>query len=314
MLEGFGFSSGDHVVVFGPNGAGKSSLLRRLVGYGDADPILDAAYLPQRPYPFRGTADDNLRLGLTDEEYGKAIELARSFGVDGVLSSPAAVLSGGELHRLNLARTLARSEDWVLLDEPLAALDVRDRTSMAVKISGAIGDRGSIIVTHDKETAPLLGDRMVVVIDGEIAQQGELREVFALPVSEAVAGVVGMSNILEGKVRLTQGPMASVLAGDLEVWVPTDLPVGSSVQLLIPAESVTVFSGSSAPLGSARNRWEGTVTELRPAASLVEVVVDVGSTTVVTLVTQGSVDGLRLAPGSAVTLSVKASAVRAVAT
>lgn len=314
MLEGFGFSSGDHVVVFGPNGAGKSSLLRRLVGYGDGDPILDAAYLPQRPYPFRGTADDNLRLGLTDGEYEKAIELARSFGVDGVLSSPAGVLSGGELHRLNLARTLARSEEWVLLDEPLAALDVRDRASMAVKISGAIGARGSIIVTHDKETAPLLGDRMVVVIDGEIAQQGELREVFALPVSEAVAGVVGMSNILEGKVRLTQGPMASVLAGDLEVWVPTDLPVGSSVQLLIPAESVTVFSGSSAPLGSARNRWEGTVTELRPAASLVEVIVEVGSTAVVTLVTQGSVDGLGLAPGSPVTLSVKASAVRAVAT
>ena len=287
MLEGFGFSSGDHVVVFGPNGAGKSSLLRRLVGYGDGDPILDAAYLPQRPYPFRGTAADNLRLGLTDGEYEKAIELARSFGVDGVLSSPAGVLSGGELHRLNLARTLARSEEWVLLDEPLAALDVRDRASMAVKISGAIGARGSIIVTHDKETAPLLGDRMVVVIDGEIAQQGELREVFALPVSEAVAGVVGMSNILEGKVRLTQGPMASVLAGDLEVWVPTDLPVGSSVQLLIPAESVTVFSGSSAPLGSARNRWEGTVTELRPAASLVEVIVEVGSTAVVTLVTRG---------------------------
>jgi ABC-type uncharacterized transport system fused permease/ATPase subunit len=62
-LDGFGFDSGDHLVIFGPNGAGKSSLLRRLIGFGDFDPILNAAYLPQKPYAFRGTAELNLTLG-----------------------------------------------------------------------------------------------------------------------------------------------------------------------------------------------------------------------------------------------------------
>ncbi len=311
-LDGFGFDSGDHLVIFGPNGAGKSSLLRRLIGFGDFDPILNAAYLPQKPYAFRGTAELNLTLGLTETEAARAMDLADGLGVSGVLASEARVLSGGELQRLNLARVLARSEEWVILDEPLAPLDVRDRERVAGLIAEAIGDRGSVIVTHHRESAAIFGDKVVVVVDGAVAQQGPIREVFSLPASEVVAAVVGVSNVLSGEVQRREGVLGLILAGDLEIWARTECDVGDVVKLLIPAESVTVFASGGTPVGSARNRWDGVIGELRPAASLVEVLVEIGRSSVVALVTQGSVDGLGLAPSVGVTVAVKASAVRAI--
>jgi molybdate/tungstate transport system ATP-binding protein len=240
------------------------------------------------------------------------MDLADALGVSGVLASEARVLSGGELQRLNLARVLARSEEWVILDEPLAPLDVRDRERVAGLIAEAIGDRGSIIVTHHRESAAIFGDKVIVVIDGAVAQEGPIREVFSLPASESVAEVVGVSNVLSGEVQRREGVLGLILAGDLEIWARTECDVGDVVKLLIPAESVTVFASGGTPVGSARNRWDGVIGELRPAASLVEALVQIGQSRVVALVTQGSVDGLGLAPSVGVTVAVKASAVRAI--
>jgi molybdate transport system ATP-binding protein len=290
--------SGVTTVVFGPNGAGKTTLLRELAGE-----LEQVAYLPQQPYLFRGLAGTNLGLGLTDEECGLAGQYARRFGLGGILAQPAGVVSGGEKARLGLARTLARSEEIVLLDEPLAAVDLVERPAIASTIRNALRGRTAVIVTHELEEVVTLGDRLAIMIDGDVVQQGAVQAVMARPVSEAVARTIGVTNVATVTVRTESVEMIG--AGDVDT--------GSSVRVLIPAETVTLLEPGSGPSGgSARNRWSGVIRDMESVGRLVDVVVDVG-VPLRAIVTPGSVDALGLAVGGAVVASVKASSVRVVA-
>lgn len=299
---------GTRTVVFGPNGAGKSTLLRLLAGtIGDS--AIDATYLPQTPYHFRGSAGWNLGLGLTAEQASRARQLADRLGVGHLMDAP--VVSGGERQRLALARTLARPEPWVLLDEPLAALDARDRMKVARVIVEEIGSRSAVIVTHDQDAAAVLGQHMVVLIDGRVRQEGAVHDVFAQPADEGVAAAVGVGNVLDGVVRVTEGPLCSVTVGGTNVWGVGDHEVGDTVRVMFGAETVTVYSGTEFAVGSARNGFRGTVAEVRPSGRFIELVLDAGIP-IVALLTPGSLEALGLREGSAATAVVKATAVRVV--
>lgn len=302
--------AGVRLVVFGPNGAGKTTLLRRLAGIGETGERPGVAYLPQRPYMFRGTGRHNLHLGLAASERSTADALAGELGVAGVLGRPARQLSGGEVQRLALARVLASEQPVVLLDEPLAALDVKDRQHTAEVIARAVAERASVVVTHDRATVATLADTVAVMIDGEIRQRGPVEEVFSLPSDDLVAAAVGIGNALAGVVTQHDGPLVAVSVGGVQMWALGDHDRGSDVRLLFGAEAVTVFTGGQSG-SSARNRWHGTVDTLRPVGRLVEVLVDIG-VEVAALLTPGSIDALELAVGSEVDLSVKATAIRAV--
>ncbi|MCZ6461049.1 MAG: ATP-binding cassette domain-containing protein, partial [Actinobacteria bacterium] len=117
---------GERLIVFGPNGAGKTTLLRLISAIEGEGGTPYASYLPQRPYLFRGTCRANLHLGLDTEARIKAEDLAVRLGVGDRLDDQARTLSGGERMRLSMARTLAVDTALVLLDEPLAPLDLRD--------------------------------------------------------------------------------------------------------------------------------------------------------------------------------------------
>ena len=304
--------SGRRLVVFGPNGAGKTTLLRLLAGILPGGPSLAAAYQPQHSHVFRGTAGWNLGLGLDSEQAAWARTLADRFGLDPELyPGPARALSGGERQRLSLARTLARPEPWVLLDEPLAALDVADRMTVAGALVDSLNGKGAIIVTHDREEAAVLGERLAVMVDGTIVQEGPVAEVFSLPVDDRVARAVGVANVLDGIAATREGPLCATQVGALHVWGIGDLKVGAGARVLFGAEVVTLFPGHDAAAGSARNRWLGTVTALRDSGRLIEVIVDAGSS-IAALITPGSREALKLAPGMPVTLTVKAAAVRVI--
>lgn len=299
---------GERTVVFGPNGAGKSTLLRLLAGtIGSAS--IDASYLPQAPYQFRGTAGWNLGLGLSAEEAARARQLADRLGVGHLLGS--AEVSGGERQRLALSRALARSEPWVLLDEPLAALDARDRMMVARVIVEEIGDRGAVIVTHDQDAAAVLGQHMVVLIDGQIHQSGTVRDVFAQPADELVAAAVGLANVLDGVVGLLDGPLCSVASEGTTIWGIGEHNLGQTVRAMFGAETVTVYSGTNPTVGSARNRFIGTVAEIRPVGRFFEVTIDAGIP-IIALLTPGSLEALSLREGVAATAVVKATAVQVV--
>jgi molybdopterin-binding protein len=298
---------GDRIVVFGPNGAGKTTLLRQLAATGG-----HVSYLPQRPYLFRGSVGRNLGLGLDGAGKVRARRLAATLGVGDVLGRPAHRVSGGEAQRIAVARALASDAPLVLLDEPLAPLDVKDRADVAKVIAAEVGERAAVVVTHDLDTVAILADSVAVMIDGEVRQRGPVNEVLALPVDDAVAAAVGLGNALSGIVVAADGPLSSVdLGGGVVVWALGDVAVGERARVLFGAEAVTVHRGSSSE-SSARNRWPGRITTIRPTGRLVEILVDIG-VEVAALLTPGSAEALDLVQGREVTLAVKATAIRAIA-
>ena len=308
-VEDLRLAEDDHVVVFGPNGAGKSTLLRLIagtVGHGAESPV---AYLPQTPHFFRGRVGWNLGLGLDAEGAARARQLAVRLGVDGLVDADARQLSGGERQRLALARVLARPEPLVLLDEPLGALDLRDRMRVAAVINDALVGRASLIVTHDRSEAAVLGDRMLVMLDGRIVQDGAVATVFAHPGTQDVAEIVGIRNVLTGVV-LHGGATTTVveLGGGVQISGLGKVATDDTATVLFGGEAVTVYPPEVDTTSSARNTWTGIVTEIEPTGTLVEVVIDVG-VPIAALVTPGALDALRLAVGETATVAVKATAV-----
>lgn len=298
---------GDHLVIFGPNGSGKTTLLRLLAGTLAGDSAIAAGYLPQRPVALRGSVRRNLELGLDDDNKRRAHVLAAELGVAELLDNPARTLSGGERQRMALARTLARPESTMLLDEPLAAIGLADRGAVAATIARALEGKSAVIVTHDRQTAAALGDRVAVLIDGTVRQVGPPAEVFALPDDDVVAGALGIANVMAGQVMDADGALVALKVGPLVVWGVGDAK--ASGRAVFGAETVTLYAGDHPNSGSARNSWSGTVSKIRPVGQLLEVLVDCGPT-VVALVTPGALAGLDLRAGDAASVAVKATAVR----
>ena len=302
-VAGLELLEGATTVVFGPNGAGKTTLLRALAGVG-ADPALVCHYLPQRPYLFRGSVGWNLGLGLGAEQAAWAAQKAQLLGVGDLLASPSRHLSGGEAQRIALARALSSTQPWLLLDEPLAAINHADRGIVLSLIAEELTGRSSVVVTHDLDVAAALGDSIAVMAGGRLLQQGPIGSVLAGPSSIEVARILGVKNLISGTASRSDA-MSLVRSDVIEVAGTGD--VEGRARAVFAAEAVTVLPPGAAR-GSARNRWTGTVADLRTLGSLVEVVVDVGQP-VVAMVTQGAASDLQLAVGSRVEVAVKASAV-----
>jgi molybdopterin-binding protein len=298
----------DRIVVFGPNGAGKSTLLRLLAGTVGAGARAPIAYLPQTPYFFRGRAGWNLGLGLDTESAARARQLATRLGVEPLLDAEARRLSGGERQRLALARVLARPERLVLLDEPLGPLDLRDRMRAATVINEALAGRASLVVTHDRSEAAVLGDRMLVMLGGHIVQDGSVAAVFSHPGDQEVAAVVGVRNVIGGFVAATGDTTTVVDLGGVTIAGLGRVDEGRPATVLFGGEAVTIYPPGVDTTSSARNTWTGTVVEISPAGTLIEVVVDVG-VPIAALVTPGALDALDLTEGAIATVAVKATAV-----
>lgn len=311
-LEGLELVEGRRTVLLGPNGAGKTTVLRLLAGILPGGPGWEAAYLPQTPYMFGGTVGRNLGLGLGTEQAVLAARLAARLGMGDRMSEPAARLSGGERQRIALARALADPRPWVLLDEPLAAIDAEDRSQVARVIAEGVGDRGAVIVTHDLETAAVLGSHLAVLVEGRLRQQGPLGEVLSRPDDSRVASVVGVSNLWEGVGLARSGAFSAVSVGGVRIWGVGAIEKGLPCRVLFRAESVAVLA-LGGPTGSVRNRWAGRIAEISRSGRWVELRVDVGEVEVTTVITPGAMDEMELAVGDRVTAAVKASSVRVLA-
>jgi molybdate transport system ATP-binding protein len=295
----------ERVTVFGPNGSGKTTLLRSIAGTlpGTA-PLADVAYLPQTPYLFRGPAGSNLVLG---RDAAAAHSLARALGVDDVLEQPVATLSGGQRQRIALARTLAGTEPLVLLDEPLAPIDVVDRDVVIDTIRHATEGRALVCVTHDIDDAAAIAETIAVVDHGNLVQRGAIEEVLAMPATERVARIVGVSNLVRARVESSEGGLAVVDAGGTALVVVTDADPGSALVLRVDAATIAVHAAS--PSGSSvRNVVAGTVRSIVPRGALVEVAM-AGELDLVALLTPGAIDALGIAVDSPVWFGVKTAAI-----
>jgi molybdate transport system ATP-binding protein len=326
--------AGEVVALVGPNGAGKSTALRALAGLlplADGFLDLDGRRLAEPaegvhvPAHARGVGVvfqdyllfphlsvlDNVAFGprSTGQRTGPARLLARRWltevGALELADRRPGALSGGQAQRVALARALAAEPRLLLLDEPLAALDVRAAPVLRQVLRRVLADRAAIIVTHDLLDALVLADRVVVIDAGRVVESGPTADVIRHPRTPFTARIAGL-NLIRGSaqdhsVRQPDGrtieglPLAPLVRGE------------AAIAVFAPS-AVSVFV--QPPHGSPRNTIEVTITELEPRDDQVRVrAVAAGGQTYTADVTAPAVSELALYPGSVVHFSLKASAV-----
>jgi len=249
-------SDGEFLVLLGPSGCGKTTTLRMIAGFvepsGGAARIggIDVTYLAPwhrntgmvfQSYALfpHMTAMENVAFGLEmrklakAEITGRAREALRLVRLEFYADRLPRQLSGGQQQRVALARALAIRPDVLLLDEPLSNLDAKLREEVRIEIRELQRQLGltTIMVTHDQEEALTVADRLVVMAEGEIRQIGSQRDLYERPTDRFVAGFVGRSTFLEGRVT---APGEFETAGGLRLRCRGEDIVGAAVLMLRP--------------------------------------------------------------------------------
>lgn len=216
---------GEFVTLLGPSGCGKTTILRLIAGFLQPDEgrIMmdgrDIAGIPpyQRPlntvfqrYALFPHLDvyDNIAFGLKlkktpeDEIQKRVRKVLKLVAMSDYEDRDVETLSGGQQQRIAIARAIINQPKVLLLDEPLAALDLKMRKDMQIELKEMHRKLGItfIYVTHDQEEALTLSDTIVVMNEGKIQQIGTPADIYNEPVNAFVADFIGESNILKGRM------------------------------------------------------------------------------------------------------------------
>jgi len=289
---------GEHLALLGPNGAGKSSLvlgLATLVRTGGelryrGAPIVDAdsyrrkvAVVFQRPLLLDRSVRENAGLGLALRGVGRRerdaradSELAR-LGVGHLADRSAAALSGGEAQRVSIARALAIDPEILFLDEPFSALDAPTRETLIADLARVLRERGvtTVMVTHDRDEALSLADRIGVVMKGELRQLGTAEAVFGMPADPEIAAFVGVENVIPARVERATDELTSLRIADQRVEITEPPPPGDDFPLLCIRPDDIVISRTPAST-SARNSFTARIVRLEPIGRRTRLVLDCG--------------------------------------
>lgn len=219
---------GEFIIFVGPSGCGKSTTLRMVAGLEDissGDLIIDGkrvndldpkdrdiamVFQSYALYPHL-TVRENMEFPLKiakmpqEEIDARVAEAARTLGLESLLDRKPKALSGGQRQRVAMGRAIVRHPKVLLMDEPLSNLDAKLRGQMRVEISKLHEKLGSTIiyVTHDQTEAMTLGDRIVVMSDGEVQQIDSPSNLYNYPVNKFVAGFIGspQMNFLDAVIK-----------------------------------------------------------------------------------------------------------------
>jgi molybdate transport system ATP-binding protein len=319
---------GEVVVLLGPNGAGKTTTLRSLAGltpleagrielFGDVlDDVASHRHVPVERRPI-GVVFQDYRLfphlsALANVEFGlrsrgirhkeaqlRAARWLEQVGLGEMADTKPSRLSGGQAQRVALARALVCEPRLLLLDEPMAALDVATRSQVRTELRRHLAAFGgcTVVVTHDPLDAMVLADRLVVLEGGAVVQEGSPAHVARHPATQYVARLVGL-NLLSGKadhhlVALENG-------GQLTI---ADEAHGE-VLVTVRPDAVALFR--SRPDGSPRNVWRARVSGVEMHGDRVRVALD-GPVHLLADITPGALADLGISAGSEVWAAVKAS-------
>ncbi len=293
---------GDVVAVIGPNGAGKTTLVHALAGLVPAqgtahldgidllrqqvqDRRVGLVFQEQVLFPHL-TALDNIAFGprargtARAESRAAAREWLHRLGIDDLADRKPRALSGGQAQRVAIARALVTDPSLLLLDEPMAGLDVGVAAELRIELTRHLATYQGItlLVTHDALDALTLATHVIVVEDGRIAQAGTPEEVASQPRTDHVARLVGLNVIRDESGFRAFSPSA-----------------------------VTV--SLTRPEGSARNVWQGAVRSVVPHGDAIRLLV-AADPDLIADVTPRATRELDLVPGQDVWLSVKETAVQ----
>jgi iron(III) transport system ATP-binding protein len=182
----------------------------------------------------------------------KVEEVLALVGLADYAQRPVVALSGGQMQRVALARSLAYEPQLLLLDEPLSNLDAKLRLRLRDDLRRIIKQTGitALYVTHDQSEAVVLGDRIGIMRDGKLLQLADARAIYNRPADLFVANFTGASNLLSGRVLARQGEFATIemAAGHrLAAWAPAGVAAGDLVQIVVRPENVQLGAHDSAP-------------------------------------------------------------------
>jgi molybdate transport system ATP-binding protein len=319
---------GETVSLLGPNGAGKSTAVSVIAGLlpidsgsiALGDTVLDApdagVFVPSERrrigvvfqeyllFPHL-SAVENVAFGLRSRGIAHEQAVSRSrewmarMGLEGLEGRKPDDLSGGQAQRVALARALVIEPDLLLLDEPLSALDVTTRIEMrhalAEHLAAFAGPR--LLITHDPTEAFLLADRIDIIENGSITQQGTADEIRLRPRTSFAADLAG-SNLLVGTAS------SGVVEVDGHPLHIADQIADGPVLVTVHPSAISVHSGR--PEGSPRNTWSTTVERIEVLGSRVRL--RTGSPLPLTVeLTGASTEELGLHEGSRAWIALKAT-------
>src|SRR5256714_8435171 len=264
------------LTLLGPGGAGKATLLGMIAGFATPDSgrvRLAGGDVTDTP-PYRRDVTtvfqqyalfphmnvfNNVAFGLQRRRMARdeitrrvrdALEMVRLSGLD---ERTPMELSGGQQQRVALARALVLEPRVLLLDEPLAALDLKLRKQMQLELKGLQRRLGIsfVYVTHDQEEALTMSDRIVVMNAGRVEQIGRAEEIYERPVSEFVAGFIGISNVIEGTVAEVRDGASVIHIANVPITVQSNgAVVGERVRLMVRPEKIKLSAeGADGALG-----------------------------------------------------------------
>jgi len=308
----FRAEAGEIVVLLGPSGCGKTTTLRCVAGLEHPTSGVISVGGEVIAEPERGiTVPSRQRdMGMVFQSYAvwphmtvrqnveyplrhrgvargdrgrKVAEVLELVGLSDYVDRPVVVLSGGQMQRVALARSLVYNPRVLLLDEPLSNLDAKLRLRLRDDLRRIIKEAGvtALYVTHDQAEAVVLGDRIGVMRKGKLLQMASAEELYNRPADLFVANFTGASNQVSGKLVARDGAVATIRteSGDLRATLPIAVAEGAQVDVAMRPENIVIGvpavghpNGFSARIEATRYLGTQTVYDLRMLGSIVQVV------------------------------------------
>ncbi len=322
---------GERLAIMGPNGSGKSTLLRvlALLEQPAAGSLRIAGQTPsgrtrlalrrrmasvfQAPLLCDTTVRKNVELGLRFRGFPRRERQQRvqtwleRLGISGVAERSARTLSGGEAQRTSLARAFVIEPEVLFLDEAFAALDPPTREGLLLDIQRILRDSGTttVFVTHERSEALTMGDRLAIMMEGRVVQLDRPARVFRAPISEAVARLVGIENLLPGRVRSGIGGVCEVEVAGRSLWVSGVGRVGDRGVVCFRGEDLLLSrAGRPRPMVEEANLLIGVVRRIAPSGGGLRVFVDAG-VELQAVLTPAAFESLGLREGMSLDLSLR---------
>jgi len=274
--------NGEILAILGPSGCGKSTLLRAIAGFENIDSgditingktvssrdkftpaekrrvgmvFQDYALFPHL------TVEDNVGFGTKSSSKSDKASLVKQMlklvELDGMEGRYPHELSGGQQQRVAVARTLAANPVTILLDEPFSNLDATMRTEIRNTVRQALQGRGvaTIIVTHDREEAFTIADRVAVMNSGQIEQVDTPENMYRSPVSKFVASMTGTANFMPAIITSNR---AVTELGKFQWVSPTNgIVEGDEVELLVRPDDFLVLPNPNASVTVTSREYRG---------------------------------------------------------